>query len=47
MKTQSAESLNFQITMLIAYVVAWIITGVTLGLLFFLPASCGSSTWSS
>ena len=37
-KTQSAESLNFQITMLIAYVVAWIITGVTLGLLFFVPA---------
>jgi uncharacterized Tic20 family protein len=37
-KTQSAESLNFQITMLIAYVVSWILTGVTLGLLFFLPA---------
>jgi len=36
-KTQSAESLNFQITMLIAYVVAWIATGITFGLLFFLP----------
>jgi hypothetical protein len=37
-KQQSSESLNFQITMLIAYVVAWILTGVTLGLLFFAPA---------
>ena len=36
-KQQSAESLNFQITMLIAYVVSWIITGITFGLLFFLP----------
>jgi uncharacterized Tic20 family protein len=36
-KTQSAESLNFQITILIAYVLSWIIAGVTFGLLFFLP----------
>jgi uncharacterized Tic20 family protein len=36
-KQQSAESLNFQITMLIAYVVSWIVAGITFGLLFFLP----------
>lgn len=34
---QSKESLNFQITLVIAYVVATILMLVTLGLLFFLP----------
>lgn len=36
-KQQSAESLNFQITMLIAYVVSWIIAIVTFGIGSFLP----------
>ncbi|WP_454051554.1 DUF4870 domain-containing protein [Cellulomonas sp. Marseille-Q8402] len=35
------EALNFQITVLIAYVAAWILTTVTFGLLFFLPFVVG------
>lgn len=31
------EALNFQITVLIAYVATWIITAITFGLLSFLP----------
>ena len=38
---QSKEALNFQITVTIAFVVAFILTVVTLGLLFFLPALVG------
>ena len=38
---QSKESLNFQITILIALVIAVILMTVTLGLLFFLPALVG------
>ncbi|GIG55480.1 DUF4870 domain-containing protein [Demequina activiva] len=34
---QGKEALNFNITVAIAYVVAWILTTVTLGILFFLP----------
>jgi len=34
---QSKEALNFQITLAIAYVIAWILTVVSFGLLFFLP----------
>jgi uncharacterized Tic20 family protein len=34
---QSKESLNFQITVAIAYVAAMILTTITFGLLFFLP----------
>jgi len=34
---QGKESLNFQITVLIAYVATWIIAAITLGFLFFLP----------
>ena len=36
-KQQSTESLNFQITMLIAYVVSWILAFVTFGIGSFLP----------
>ncbi len=36
-KDQSTEALNFQITVLIAYVASWILTAITLGILFFLP----------
>lgn len=36
-KDQSTESLNFQITVFIAYVVSWILMAITLGILFFLP----------
>ena len=38
---QSKESLNFQITIVIAVVIAIILMTVTLGLLFFLPALVG------
>ncbi|KAF1718294.1 hypothetical protein CSC74_05310 [Pseudoxanthomonas yeongjuensis] len=38
---QSKESLNFQITIVIALVIAIILMTVTLGLLFFLPALVG------
>lgn len=38
---QSKEALNFQITITIAFVVAFILAAVTLGLLFFLPALVG------
>ena len=38
---QSKESLNFQITIAIAFVVAFILMTITLGLLFFLPALVG------
>lgn len=38
---QSKEALNFQITITIAFVVAFILMFVTLGLLFFLPALVG------
>ena len=38
---QSKEALNFQITITIAFVVAFILVAVTLGLLFFLPALVG------
>ena len=38
---QSKESLNFQITIVIAIVIAIILMTVTLGLLFFLPALVG------
>lgn len=38
---QSKEALNFQITIAIAFVVAFILMTVTLGLLFFLPAVVG------
>ncbi len=38
---QSKESLNFQITIAIAFVVAFILMTVTLGLLFFLPPLVG------
>lgn len=34
---QSREALNFQITVAIAYVIAWILTIVSFGLLFFVP----------
>jgi uncharacterized Tic20 family protein len=34
---QGKEALNFQITVLIGYVICWVLAGVTLGLLFFLP----------
>jgi uncharacterized Tic20 family protein len=34
---QAKEALNFQITIVIAYVVAYIATLITLGLLFFVP----------
>jgi uncharacterized Tic20 family protein len=38
---QSKESLNFQITIVIALIIAIILMTVTLGLLFFLPALVG------
>lgn len=38
---QAKESLNFQITIVIAYIVAYILMAVTLGLLFFLPLLVG------
>ena len=34
---QSKEALNFQITLAIAYVIAFILTVISLGLLFFVP----------
>ncbi|GAA1867879.1 DUF4870 domain-containing protein [Myceligenerans crystallogenes] len=34
---EGKEALNFQITLAIAYVAAWILTGVTLGFLSFVP----------
>lgn len=34
---QAKEALNFQITLTIAYIVAFILTVLTLGLLFFVP----------
>ncbi len=34
---QSKEALNFQITLTIAYVIAFILTIISLGLLFFVP----------
>lgn len=34
---QAKEALNFQITILIAYVIAYVVMAITLGLLFFLP----------
>jgi uncharacterized protein len=34
---QAKEALNFQITLTIAYVIAFILTVVSLGLLFFVP----------
>ena len=36
-REHAKTALNFQITLVIAYVVAYILTAVTLGLLFFLP----------
>lgn len=38
---QSKEALNFQITITIAFVVSFILTIVSLGLLFFLPTLVG------
>lgn len=34
---QAKESLNFQITLVIAYIVSFILAAITLGILFFLP----------
>ncbi len=36
-RSQAAESLNFQLTLMLAYVGAWFLTIVTLGVLSFLP----------
>ncbi|MCW4453751.1 DUF4870 domain-containing protein [Flavobacterium sp. MXW15] len=38
---QAKEALNFQITVTIAFVVAFILTIISFGLLFFLPALVG------
>ncbi len=38
---QAKEALNFQITITIAFIVAFILAAITLGLLFFLPALVG------
>lgn len=38
---QAKEALNFQITITIAFVVAFILTIISFGLLFFLPALVG------
>jgi uncharacterized protein len=38
---QSKEALNFQITITIGFVIAFILTIVTLGLLFFVPTLLG------
>lgn len=37
LRAQGAEALNFQITMVIGYLVASVLAGVSFGLLFFLP----------
>ncbi len=38
---QSKEALNFQITITIAFVLAFILMAITFGILFFLPALVG------
>ena len=38
---QSKEALNFQITITIAFVLAFILVAITFGILFFLPALVG------
>ena len=38
---QAKEALNFQITITIAFVVAFILAAITLGILFFLPGLVG------
>jgi hypothetical protein len=37
LKQQGAEALNFQLTILIGYIAAWILATVTFGILFILP----------
>ncbi|MFC3687873.1 DUF4870 domain-containing protein [Aquipuribacter hungaricus] len=37
LRAQGAEALNFQITMVIGYLVASVLAGISFGLLFFLP----------
>lgn len=41
LEDQAKEALNFQITVAIAYVASWILTGVTFGVLSFLPFVVG------
>ena len=36
-KDHAVEALNFNITLIIGYVISWILMAVTFGLLFFLP----------
>lgn len=36
-RDQAREALNFGITLTLAYIVTWVLTLVTLGILFFLP----------
>lgn len=37
LKDQSTEALNFQITVVIAILAAWVLTVISFGILFFLP----------
>jgi len=41
LEDQAKEALNFQITVVIAYIASGILAGVTLGVLFFLPFVVG------